>query len=109
MLIGNSHGNQYGPVGEHKRPCIFLVKEKCCIYETRPETCRKYQCAWSQGLFPEWMKPNISGCLISVEEKDGMQYLKTITRGSINQQAKSCIERFCNDNKCECVFLELPV
>jgi len=71
-LIGEAYGNRFGP-----KPCIFLVENKCTIYETRPQTCRNYQCAWLQGLLPEWMKPSECGVLISVEGTT-QQYLKVM-------------------------------
>jgi Fe-S-cluster containining protein len=29
---------------KHGDPCPFLLKNKCMIYETRPDMCRNYQC-----------------------------------------------------------------
>lgn len=75
-LIGNSYGNHFG----YGRKCVFLCKE-CTIYNTRPIDCINYQCAWSQGLFEDWMKPTESNVLISVEVKNNKQYLKVIEMG----------------------------
>jgi tetratricopeptide (TPR) repeat protein len=94
-LVGNARGHQFG----NGKPCIYLVEEKCSIYEDRPEACRNYQCAWSQHLFPEWMKPNLSGVLISVETENGSQYLKVVElRNNIEENVYNEINRFCREN-----------
>ncbi len=95
-LIGNAHGNRFG---NHK-PCVFLVSKTCAIHETRPQSCRNYQCAWSQHLFPEWMQPNKCGVLISVEtSKEGHQYLKVIElKHEIPYEVYQEIDNFCKDN-----------
>lgn len=75
QLLGHSYGN---PFGKGKK-CIFLVKENCSIYESRPETCRKYQCAWSQGILDIDMRPDIVGLMVSVEnDKTGKQFLRSM-------------------------------
>jgi len=73
-LIGNAYGNNYG----HGKKCIFLVSKKCSIYTSRPEACKKYQCAWTQGLFPEQFRPDKSGVLVTVQtnKQTGKQFLK---------------------------------
>ena len=62
-LEGEAYGHRFFP----DTPCHFLQDKKCTIYLGRPHTCKNYYCAWVQGLFPEWMQPNLSGILISVE------------------------------------------
>ena len=95
-LIGNSYGNAFG----NKKPCIFLVKKICAIYETRPQTCRNYQCAWTQGILPEWMKPSECGILVSVEiDKDRNKYLKIIEmKPVIDYEVYKEIDIFCKEN-----------
>lgn len=95
-LIGNAFGNTFG----NKKPCIFLVKKICSIYETRPNTCRKYQCAWTQKILPEWMKPSNCNVLVSVEiDKNNDKYLKIIeTAPIINYDVYKEIENFCKEN-----------
>jgi Fe-S-cluster containining protein len=39
--------------------------KRCGIYETRPEACSGYQCAWRVGMFPDDYRPNDSGMIIS--------------------------------------------
>ncbi len=99
-LIGNAWGNKFGA----GKKCIFLVKQECTIYHDRPETCRKYQCMWSQGIFPEWMKPNKCGLMISAEWKDGKQYLKAIEISpNVNYNVYAELEKFCGENNTYCV------
>lgn len=73
---GNSHGNIMG----NGRPCVFLLKGLCSIYEDRPGFCRKYQCAWSQHLLYDDMRPDRCGLLVSVEinKETGEQFLKAV-------------------------------
>ena len=75
-IIGNSYGNTFG----YHKPCVFLVNKICAVYKDRPKSCHDYQCAWSQGILSEWMKPNECGVLISVEiNKDtNQQFLRVI-------------------------------
>ena len=95
-LIGNAYGNSFG----NGKKCIFLVQKKCTIYKDRPETCKKYQCAWTQGILPEWMKPNKCGLMISVQdESSGKQYLKAIEiRADVSQNVYDELEKFCSSN-----------
>jgi len=74
QLISKSYGNEFG----QGQKCIFLVKKKCTIYETRPQVCRNYQCAWTQYLLDEDMRPDKCGLMVSVEINNNVQYLKAI-------------------------------
>ena len=96
-IIGNSFGNMFG----YHKPCVFLVHKKCTIYNNRPSTCDSFQCAWTQNLFPEWMKPNLCGVLISVEinKNDNKQFLRIVEmKETIDYTVYAEIEKFCNDN-----------
>lgn len=92
-LIGEVYGHSFG----HGKKCFYFIQEKCTIYEQRPEMCRKYQCAWTQNLLPEWMKPNKTGLLVSVEdEPSGKQYLKAVEMWpNIEYHIYNEIESFC--------------
>lgn len=95
-LIGKAHGNSFG----NGKKCIFLVQKKCTIYEDRPEVCRKYQCAWTQHLLPEWMKPNQCGLMVSVQdEPSGKQYLKAIEiHKNVAENVYDELKKFCSQN-----------
>jgi hypothetical protein len=55
-----------GQVHHHGKPCFYLGTG-CTVYEKRPQSCRDYYCAYIQGLLPEWLKPNLSNLVVSVE------------------------------------------
>jgi Fe-S-cluster containining protein len=96
-LVGNAYGNRFG----HGKPCVFLVNKTCSIHKTRPVSCQKYQCAWSQHLFSEWMKPTNSGVMISVETnfENNKQFLKVIElKPNIRFEVYQEIENFCRTN-----------
>lgn len=38
----------------------------CMIYKSRPESCRKYECAWKKGELPDYMRPDRCGVMIEV-------------------------------------------
>jgi Fe-S-cluster containining protein len=73
-LIGNAYGNSFNP----SRKCVFLVQEKCSIYSTRPDLCRKYQCSWSEHLFDESMRPDKCGVIVTTKSINGKQFLEVV-------------------------------
>lgn len=89
-LQGVAHGKEFG----NGIPCAFLQCEKCTIYPHRPSTCINYQCAWSQHLFDEDMRPDKLGIMVSVERK-GDQYLKAIEiRPFVSLEAHKRVEQW---------------
>ena len=38
--------------------CEHESCSKCSIYETRPQSCRDFECLWLKGVVPESVKPN---------------------------------------------------
>jgi hypothetical protein len=74
QLIGDSYGNKFG----NNKACIFLINHCCSVYETRPDTCKRYQCAWSQSLFDADMRPDKIGLMVSVEIINNERVLKAI-------------------------------
>lgn len=73
-LIGEAYDSKFG----NGVSCKYLTCSGCGIYEKRPTVCKKYQCAWSQYLFPEEMRPDKCGFLASVEQNENGQYLKVV-------------------------------
>lgn len=66
--------NVNGHIMKPGSPCFYLG-EACTIYEDRPQACRNYFCAYIQDLLPEWMKPSLTGILVSPERwGDRKQY-----------------------------------
>lgn len=106
VLVGAAHGNPFGPSGIGKRDCVFLCQGRCSIYETRPIVCKRYQCAWSQGIFPDSIpRPDLCGSTISVETSDKAQYLKCVSVGP--STIKKQLEDWCLGNNTHVVFVEL--
>jgi hypothetical protein len=77
---GNLKSNSHGNVFAKRNPCVFLVHKVCSVYNDRPNTCRNYQCAWSQQLIDEDLRPDKSGVLVSVENRPNSdkQFLKVM-------------------------------
>lgn len=77
---GHYKGKAYGNLFGGGKPCIFLQKSICTIYESRPSFCHKYQCAWTQHLLDEDMRPDKCGLMVSVEKNPdtGEQFLKAV-------------------------------
>ena len=99
-LKGEAHGHEFG----NGKRCHFL-KKNCSIYETRPEVCKKYQCAWLQGLFPENLRPDKSKVLISVENWSKGQFLRAIEMGNkISDEALLEIQNFCIIHNCPAII-----
>lgn len=74
---GLLYGNAYGNVQSMGQQCKFLVSKRCSIYDTRPKFCFDYQCAYTQGLLDEDMRPDKCGLLATVkyDETTQKQYL----------------------------------
>lgn len=86
------HGNYVGK----SKPCPFLGENNCGIYEKRPNTCASYQCAWTQYILPETMRPDQCGVLVSVEfDQNQKQFLRVIElREFIEYNTYHCIDKF---------------
>jgi Fe-S-cluster containining protein len=73
-LVGDAFGWKFGC----SQSCRFLEEGGCGVHKARPEVCRNYQCAWSQHLLPEEMRPDKCNVLVSVEQNENGQYLKAV-------------------------------
>ena len=69
QLSGEVYGRKFGC----GKKCDFLIKGLCSIYNDRPKMCRDYQCAWTQHLFDEDLRPDKCGLMISVENDENEQ------------------------------------
>lgn len=74
-------------------PCAYL-KTSCEIYDNRPNMCRNYQCAWSQYILPEHMRPDLINTIVSVERKNGVQYLRAISTEQISDEVAKELDAF---------------
>ena len=100
--MGDAFGIPFHPY----RPCAFL-QGKCLVYDFRPQVCRKFYCAYSQGLFPEWMRPDKTNVLISVQDWSKGQYLKVIACGTeIIEKVHEEIRKFSQQNLCPYMVID---
>lgn len=96
-LQGEAYGLKFGK----RQPCPFLTTLKCSIHCSRPQVCKNFYCGWIQELFPEWMRPDKSKVLISVENWSKGQCLRCIEMGQpISEEAHNEIKQFCTKNNC---------
>jgi hypothetical protein len=56
-------------------PCKHLAPVGCGIYESRPQSCRDYDCAWLHGHFADEHRPDRTGIVWSFEQIDGFDGL----------------------------------
>ena len=98
------NGDAFGCAFGGGKPCVFLIGG-CSVYGFRPEVCQSFYCGWSQGLLPEWMRPDLCKVLVSVERWSKGQYLRCIGMGKdISEESKREIEKFCDLNIASAVF-----
>lgn len=47
-------------------PCSNITPKGCAIYDSRPDVCKGFDCAWLKNEMdlPEWMKPDNSNVII---------------------------------------------
>jgi hypothetical protein len=103
-LIGDAFGHSFGC----GKTCKFLENSGCGVYKARPETCINYQCAWSQYLLPEEMRPDKCNFLCSVESNDSGQYIKVlpINNKTISQDVKNWFQDWSEKMNAPVIFLE---
>jgi hypothetical protein len=85
------HGWLEGQAKGHKfyggRPCFYIGKSGCSIYEDRPETpCKSYKCVWlGEEVLPEWFKPDLINAIVTKRELNGVPYYDVVEAGSTLQ------------------------
>ena len=82
---GHLHGEAYGHRFWRSRPCHFLNKTGCTIYENRPEDpCKSFRCAWladENQIIPEWMKPDEVNAILTWRTQGDIQYIELLEAG----------------------------
>lgn len=103
-LVGDAFGWKFG-CGQ---TCRFLEEGGCGVHKARPESCRNYQCAWSQYLLPEEMRPDKSNVLVSVEQNNGVQYLKVMAINSkqISDEVRQYLQDWSSKMNTPVIFVE---
>lgn len=95
-VAGSAFGIPFYP----NKPCAFL-QGKCLVYSFRPDVCKKFHCAWLQGLFPDWMRPDKTNVLISVQNWSKGQFLKVIACGAkIEENVMNEVKKFSLEQNC---------
>lgn len=66
-------------------PCpILQIGKGCREYENRPQNpCRGFECEWLRqpDVYPEEMRPDKVGAIFSLQDVDGVQYLRITEAG----------------------------
>ena len=103
-LIGNAFGWEFGC----GKSCKFLEEGGCGVHRARPEVCRSYQCAWSQQLLPDEMRPDKCNVLVSVEQNENGQYLKAIAINNkqMNNKVKQYLQEWSDKMNTSVIFIE---
>jgi Fe-S-cluster containining protein len=103
-LIGDAFEWKFGC----GKSCRFLEEGGCGVHKARPEVCRNYQCAWSQHLLPEEMRPDKSNVLVSVEQNENGQYLKVlrINNKEIKNEIKQYLQEWSERMNTPVIFIE---
>ena len=52
------------------KPCWHLVGRGCGIYETRPASCKSYECLWLSGITPDGWQPKKYGIVMDISRID---------------------------------------
>ena len=99
-VIGEAYGSRFYP----GKACDFLCGG-CQIYDVRPNVCRKFYCAYAQELFPEWMRPDKSKVIISVQDWSKGQYLLCSEMGQkMSDEALLEINNFSKKHNCPTII-----
>lgn len=75
-LTAEIFGYKIGP----GRPCQFLGKKGCNVYDLRPyDPCAAWTCFWKDNIgFPEWMRPDLSHAIIIRGYLENYHFLEVI-------------------------------
>ena len=84
-LFGDAYGFKFN-IG---KPCKFLNKRGCSIYEVRPvDPCKTFECDWKRNTsIPEWLQPIKSNVIIVKQYLDNFIYLRLINTGKVIDNA----------------------
>lgn len=79
------HGEAKGHFFYKGKPCHFIDRNGCSIYEDRPENpCKSFFCNWLvDEKIPMWLKPNLSKVIITNRKNEMFTYWKVTEAGSV--------------------------
>ncbi len=103
-LVANIYGWEIGG----GKSCKFLECNGCGVHNARAEVCRNYQCAWTQHLLPEEMRPDKSNIIVSVENNPNGQHLKVlpINNKEIKPEVKQYLQKWSESMNTPVIFIE---
>jgi Fe-S-cluster containining protein len=102
-LKGTAYGYEFG----NGNTCKFLCNGKCDIYKVRPNACMNYECAWTQELISEEMRPDKCGVIASVENDKYGQYLKLTAIREINKDILKYFQEWGKKMNSRVVYLNI--
>ena len=82
-----------GTVYDHSfwrgKPCHFVEKNGCSIYENRPEfPCKSYVCGYIEfDWMPTWMRPDKSNVILTKRIKNNIEFIEVLeTEGQMRAE-----------------------
>lgn len=51
-------------------PCSSCEPKGCKVYDSRPPSCREFECLWRQDLFAPAHRPDLLGLMFTVTEEE---------------------------------------
>jgi hypothetical protein len=96
-LTGEAWGHKFYP----GRPCGWITKKGCAIYENRPiNPCQTFQCEWKRNVsLPQWLKPDVSGVIVKYSVLDQHVYLRVVeSRQDIDPRIYDWAQQHCDQH-----------
>ena len=96
-LTGEAFGYSFYP----GKPCKFIDRNGCSIYDVRPaDPCKGFQCSWKVNKnIPEWLKPNVSGIMIIYNSIEKHRYISILSAGNpVNDKVINWAEQSVKDD-----------
>jgi hypothetical protein len=98
-LSGTAHGYEF----YKGRPCVWIRKTGCSIYDYRPENpCKTFKCEWKVNRsFPESYRPDkIKTVFVHRRLEDGSRRLDVLESGKIlDKEILTFIQKLFDDHK----------
>ena len=76
------------------RSCKFLECNGCGIHKIRADVCKNFQCAWTQHLLPEEMRPDKCNVLVTVDISEEFLRAFPINNTEINTEVKQYLQEW---------------
>ncbi len=95
-LVGDAYGFSFG----NGLSCTFFNKG-CSIYPNHPQhPCKEFECQWISDIsLPEWLKPEISGVIITKKGLEIFDYLMVIpAENKLNEKVYQWADEYTKAN-----------